>query len=254
MATVLSALLVSGCSQSLFFSERACRAHNVETTTCLASSEAAERLRRKPFELILLDFDLVGAAGLLALHPKDIQGYATTMIGLSWAPDDFRRTFGTEVLYWLEKPLSSDQVGRTLRAAYSHILSQKRIYFRHAVNIKASATFRYQDGARQPASVMIVDISHTGLCFTAEMLPPVHAKACIDFELPGTQQVIHAVGNVIWGDNGKTGMNFRFMQSDDFTKLREWLNAQCPWEPRLVEKAPAYQTIIGGQNPSSLGS
>src|SRR5258708_31374262 len=86
MATVLSALLISNCPQSLFISERSCAAHNVQTATCSVSFDARKILNDKNFELLILDFDLVGSAELLAMQPKDIHGCPSTIICLNHDP------------------------------------------------------------------------------------------------------------------------------------------------------------------------
>src|SRR5579862_6597901 len=143
MATVLSALILSDCSRSLFVDERSCRAHNVQTVSCDNTQQAVETLGRRAFEFLIIDFDLAGAVDVLSLYPKDIQGCPTTILGLKGGPESSTQTYSNQVAYWLEKPLSGDLVGKTLRTAYGVVLSQKRISFRHAVRIKALATFQH---------------------------------------------------------------------------------------------------------------
>src|SRR5215471_8569959 len=118
VATVLSALIVSNCSRSLFIAERACLAHRMETSCSLASRDARPILSQKGLDFLILDFDLDGANDILALQPKDYQGNPTTVIGLSREAKPLGEGQRKQVPHWLLKPLSGEVMGGVLRGAY----------------------------------------------------------------------------------------------------------------------------------------
>jgi hypothetical protein len=237
MATALSALLVSGCYQSLVTGTRACEAHNIHTNICSASVDALETLKQKKFELLILDFDLGGAEGLLASQAKGFQGCPLTVVGLSANTHSIAEGDLNSVPYWVAKPFSEELMARTLRAAYTTILLQRRSSFRHSVTIDASVVWDHNGRQWTLPGTTIVDVSQTGLGIACEIALPQGATASVDFQLPGTDQMIHAIGTVMWSANGMTGLQFTSIPSHQCRILRVWLDAQCPWQTQLAENA-----------------
>src|SRR5215831_13465356 len=237
MATVVSALLVSSCSQSLVTGARACEAHNIQTNTCSASLAALESLKHKQFELLILDFDLGGAEDLLASQGKDIQGCPVTVVGLSGNPSGISQPARNSVPYWLAKPFSEELMGRALRAAYTTILLQRRNSFRHSVSIDASVVWDQQGRRWTLPGTTIVNISQTGLAVSSMIPVPKDTTASVDFRLPGTDYMIQAIATVIWSGNGLCGLRFTSIPSDQCRILSKWLDAQCPPDSQLIETA-----------------
>jgi hypothetical protein len=144
------------------------------------------------------------------------------------------------VHFTVQKPLAGELMVRTLKAAYSMIVHEKRISFRHSVRIKAEASVLERNQRRSLGPAAVLDVSHTGLGLQTGSLVPRDATIFVDFELPEDREPIHTIGKVIWSDGqGHLGIQFRFIAPLEMKNLRSWLGAHCPWdvelEPRSIE-------------------
>src|SRR5262249_29320516 len=158
-----------------------------------------------------LDFDLRGIAELLSSQTLNCLGQARNIIALSAAsaslPDALRR----RARYALDKPFRSGVMADTLQNMYRLIFLEKRAYFRCAVRISVSAAYQ-RNFVRHPLeNAVLHDLSQNGLCLNTDEALPQGAKTFVDFQLPGTQHEIHVIGNVIWSDRGRTGIQFSYV-------------------------------------------
>jgi CheY-like chemotaxis protein len=236
MESALSAFLLSTDPQSLFVAKHTLDQYSVRTTTCRTGSSALEMLKQKRFDLFVLDFDLRGIGELLSSQTLNCLSQARNVIALTAAsaslPDALRR----RARYTLDKPLRSGAMADTLQNMYRLIFLEKRTYFRCAVRISVSAAYQ-RNCVRQPLeNAVLLDLSQSGLCLNTDEVLPQGAKAFVDFQLPGTQDQIHVIGNVMWSDRGRTGIQFSSVLADELDKLRRWLNERCPWTPELPVK------------------
>lgn len=236
METVLSAFLLSTDPQSLSVAKHTFDQYAVRTTACRTCSEALETLKQKRFDLFVLDFDLRGIAELLSSLTLSCLSQTSSIIALAGASSSLSDALCRRARYVLDKPLTVDAMAGALHSMYRLIFLEKRTYFRCAVRVRASAAYQ-QNILRQPLeNAIIQDISLNGLCLNTGEILPQGAKAFVDFQLPGTPDQIHVIGNVIWSDRGRTGIQFSSVPSDEFEKLRRWLNSRCPWTPELPAK------------------
>jgi CheY-like chemotaxis protein len=237
--SVLSAFLLSTDPQSLFVAKYTFDQYAVRTTTCRTYAEAFETLKRKKFDLFVLDFDLRGIAELLSSQALNCLNRTGTLIALTAASSSLSDALRKRARYTLDKPLTVDAMAGTLQSVYRLIFLEKRTYFRCAVRVSASASYQ-RNFRRQPLeSATLQDLSQKGLCLNTGEVLPQGARTFIDFRLPGTEDQIHVIGNVMWSERGRTGVQFSSVPSDELDKLRRWLNTRCPWTPELTSKAIA---------------
>jgi CheY-like chemotaxis protein len=236
METALSAFLLSTDPQSLSVAKHTFDQYAVRTTTCRTYSEAFETLKHKRFDLFVLDFDLRGVAELLSSQTLNCLSQTSSVIALTAASAPLSDSLRKRARYSLNKPLTAEALAGTLQSMYRLMFMEKRAYFRCAVRIPASAAYQ-QNFIRQPLeNAVLQDLSQNGLCLNTGGVLPQGVKTFVDFELPGTADQIHVIGNVIWSDRGRSGIQFSSVPSNEFDKLRCWLNTRCPWTPELMGK------------------
>jgi hypothetical protein len=128
----------------------------------------------------------------------------------------------------LRKPVASELVVRTLRAAKGLMLNEFRRYFRHPVQLPVLIT-RDSCGELQGTSI---NVSHRGI---AVQMPDSNLIAPRDavrsrLTLPGRGTYIETEGKVVWTDaRGRAGINCEGISPSDRQRLEEWLAPHLPW-------------------------
>jgi hypothetical protein len=234
----LSALALSSDPQALFAAKKILLTYGIKTTFCRTSADTIAALKQKRFDLFVLDFDLRGAGELLQSAFAGGYGHARNVVVFASDSILLANALQRQVKHVLHKPIVEDLFSKTLKTVYSHIILEKRAYFRCPVRIGASAAYQ-EKWLKQPLAdrAVLQDISQTGLRLRTNVCLPKDATAFVDFQLPGTADRIHVVGKVMWNDRkGTAGIQYRYVRPEDLWKLRDWLNARCPWTSALVPK------------------
>lgn len=240
MQIPLTALLMSSDAQALGTIERTFEQYGIPAYFCPDSKTAEGSLNRRKFDLLVLDFDQPGAEALVDFHAMDARGIPGVIIALAKDPAILKSMLSRRVHFTLQKPVAGELMVRTLKVAYSMIVTEKRISFRHSVRIKAEASVLERNQRRSLGPTTVCDVSHTGLRLLTASLVPRDATIFVDFELPEDREPIHTIGKVIWSNGqGHLGVQFRFIAPLEMKSLRSWLGAHCPWdvelEPRMMD-------------------
>jgi len=236
MEAVLSAFLLSTDPQAVFVVKQTFDQYAVRTTHCRTCESALEPLKQKKFDLFVLDFDLRGMAELLSSQTLNSLSRTSSIIGLTAAASSLSDALCRRARYVLDKPLTVEALAGALQSMYRLIFLEKRAYFRCAVRVTASAAYQ-RNFIRLPLeNAALYDISQNGLCLNTNEVLPQGVKTFVDFQLPGTEDQIHVIGNVVWSDGGRTGIQFSSIPVQELAKLQRWLNARCPWTPELPGK------------------
>jgi hypothetical protein len=244
MENAISAFVLSGDPQSLSVAKSILHSYPVRPTLCRTSADALTALKQKRFDLFIMDFDLRGATGLLHSALGASYGHARNLIVLAGDPEVLAGALQNKVKYALHKPVAVDMLSRTLQIIYSHIILEKRAYFRCPVRIEATAAYQETWLRRVLTEAVIQDLSQAGLRLKANIGLPKDTTAFIDFQLPGTEDRIHVVGKAVWSDQkGTTGIQFSHISANDLRKLRDWLNARCPWTSKLLPRLQASPDV-----------
>jgi hypothetical protein len=244
MENAISAFVLSGDPQSLSVARNLLDHYPVRSTLCRTNGDAVTALKQKRFDLFILDFDLRGATALLPSAFGASYGHGRNLIVLAGDPGLLAGALQNKVKYALHKPVAVDMLSKTLQIIYSHIILEKRAYFRCPVRIDASAAYQQAWMRRALTDAVLQDISQTGLRLKANACLAKGTTAFIDFELPGTEDRIHVVGKAIWNDDNKiTGLQFSYISANDLQRLRDWLNKRCPWASKLVPRPKAAPDV-----------
>lgn len=238
MQTSMKALLLSDDPQALTVIDRVLEDFGISTYVYLGGAPIESSAGQRKFDMLLLDFDQPGAMALLDFHSREVWRNPSVVIGMSEQADVLTRVLSKRVHFILQKPFTEDLLERTIRASYSMIASEKRVAYRHAVQISADATF-LDDGAGRPLeNPFIGDLSYTGVLLSSPTPKQPGDILSVDFFLPETRDRITTVGKVAWSDaTGRAGVEFCYVPPEEQATLRHWLKANCPWDQELERRA-----------------
>jgi len=238
MQAPLSALLLCNDDQSLSVIDRTFEEYSVSTYFCASGESAQASADNRKFDLLMLDFDEPEAHKLVDFRAVDLWGYPSVVIAIASDPASMKRALSKRVHFTLQKPFTTELLSRTLKAGYGLIVNEKRTAFRHAVHFPAIASFLENNVKNPLANVSVKDISVTGICLEADPVVSKDSTIFIDFELPDSHAPVSAIGKVMWSDNqGRIGVQFRFIPPLEQEQLRAWLSNHCPWDVELQPKS-----------------
>lgn len=240
------ALLVSADPGSIAVVQKVLEEHGVNVKV-VGSAQAAEPLINTiKFDLGIFDHDLPEALSLalrrgVSANPK--------MIFALLRNTQIKDIRGKRIHFLVQKPFTADLFARGLRAAYGTMIRERRIAFRHSVQIKPALSVLVQEQGNQDLkSPLILDISQTGLCVQTQEILPQGATLQIDFHLPDSKDLIHTTGSVMWTRaSGRTGIRFSRLAGADQKQLNAWLDSKLPYEietiPKAILHAPRHERV-----------
>jgi PilZ domain len=192
----------------------------ISTEVCIDVNMAFRLLDRKKFEAVIVDFGL-GQADQMLDRVRLSQSNRTAV---TFAITDPMKpaTFDTQPNFVMEKPLSANLVGRTLKAAFGLIMRERRRYFRCPVAIPAIIQSNGKD-----CSCQLVNISEGGMALTGS--PPLKpgTRLRILFTLPGQSTRFVVESEVCWNDEkGRAGLRCLIFLPGQASILQDWLTAK----------------------------
>ena len=237
----LQALVFCNDAQSLCTIDRVFGENDVVSDVCLTSATALKALKHKRFDLLVLDFDDPGALAVLDTPAGSGLSFPNIVVTFARSFETLKRAQQKRVHFVLQTPFTSALMARTVRAAYTLLIKERRTAFRHQVKMKASAHILEDGNKRELNSPMLLDLSHTGLCLKVNGVVAKDATITVAFQLPETQDTIHATGKVMWSNaTGHVGVLFQFVPPQEMRKLRDWLNDKCSWSMEMVPPVSPY--------------
>jgi CheY-like chemotaxis protein len=235
----LNALLMCREQYSLQMLAAALDALDIEQDVCLAAPAAIEKLATNSYSAMVLDFDLSASAQvarLARMAPPQRRPVVFAMIGASTGISSALQAGANFVLY---KPLTHDQIMRSLRAGRGFMRPERRSVARQKLESLVYLQFGI---AALPA--IVLNVTEKGLALqAAEPLPPSEAIP-FRFALPGTPHMVDGSGEVIWADdNGRVGMLFSELTADSRKHLKQWLAKHTPKKSsgKSASRTPARQ-------------
>lgn len=231
-----SALLVSADPGALAIVQKVLEEYGVNVKAVTTAQAAEHLINTTKYDLGIFDHDLPEALNLslrrgISANPKVIFALMrSTMV------NDVR---GKRVHFVVQKPFTTDLFARSLRAAYGTMIRERRVAFRHPVQIKPVLSVLTQEqGNQNLQSPLILDVSQTGLCIQTQEILSQGASLQVDFYLPDSKELIHTAGSVMWTRaSGRTGIRFTYISSDEQKHLIAWLDSKLPYEMEAIPRA-----------------
>jgi PilZ domain len=198
---------------------------SVATDICFTASKAAERLTRRPAELLIVDWE-EGAAELLRQIEESAEPRKPTVVAVSPFGDLIPGVYAL-----IQKPVTGESCAPSLRLAYNRILREHRRHARYPLMLPLTAT----DQNHRLIAVTVANIGDGGVGLVAEDILSIGDVLSFRLLLPGTSQSIRAEARVQWTQKGRAGCEFVSIPPVELIVLHDWLKAQCKIRRPLVE-------------------
>jgi CheY-like chemotaxis protein len=231
----ISVLVV--CShEALFAVEQVFSTCAAEVDVCLRVGQALQMMRDRTFDLLLVDMDLPRATKIVEARPKDHRGYCSVLVAITHHPQS---VIPDAQLMILQKPFTAAAFQKVIDTAYSLIIREKRLTFRSAVRISATAAILERGERRYLREPVIQDLIRAGLCLKtqkSQQAPVPGVRVLVEFQLPDSMGIIRATGKVAWSDqHGQLGIEFLYIAPAEFKELRDWLSTKFR-DARVVQR------------------
>lgn len=227
LKNVFSALLLSHDKSSLAVARKVLEQYGIDATTVPSSADLDEHIRRRRYDLAVIDSDFPGAAAVGCLDVASRwNGISVVLRGNNGV-----QVRGRRIHLLVPKPFSPEVLSRGIKAAYTTMAKKRLATYRHPVTLKLLFGRLLQNGLQRPVErATVVNLSHTGLCLSTPDVLPAGALVIGNLPLPGSDQSVNIAGTVIWSDTtGKTGLKFQRLSSFEQKKLHQHLDPQLPW-------------------------
>ena len=198
----------------------------VSVEVCVDISAAADRLSRHKFEGVVIDLALGDQGlvnqGLVCLeHVRASASNRTAVIfTLTSSSQENAHALKAGSSFVLQRPLTSESIGHTLKVAYGSIMRERRRYFRYPVVVPVVLN-------RKMAPAVFgqtVNISECGMALTTLTPLAPGSEATAQFTLPDPLLRITAESKVCWNnEKGEVGLSFHFLPFDCASQLQSWV-------------------------------
>ena len=194
---------------------------NFGAEICLQARSVCDLVQHKRFDLIVLDYAEADSRALLRHLRQPSLATRSQILAIVCDAGQGREAFEQEANMTLQRPIRADSVARCIRSLYGTILQERRVSFRHGLQIALTITVDGRDS--MPATLQ--NISEGGMQLKCRNRIQPGAKISCAAPLP--PGVIQTEGTVVWvGQDNRLGIQFSSIGGTDFSKLRGWLNTK----------------------------
>jgi CheY-like chemotaxis protein len=192
----------------------------IQVEMCPDAVRAAVRLAQDRFDLLIVDCKSKADVVSILRECRSSRANESTLAIVVAEQEDIRDMFSLGVNFVLYRPLASDRVMSSLRAAQAVLHRDKRGKARAPVH--THATIDYAGGEQERAT--LVDLSEDGMAVNfGKRLPPA-SKVYFQFQLPGQTARVRLSGQVVWQDwNGRAGVQYVDVPQTSRRILHDWL-------------------------------
>jgi CheY-like chemotaxis protein len=186
---------------------------------CARAAQASDCLRRRHFDVAILDSDAPGAGDVIGQLRTAPSSRAAPLFLIGPASGSAASLAG-QAEFVLARPLTLEETWRTLRGARQQMESAMLGYFRVRTDI--SVLLLRSDGSTVEGRVN--DVAQGGLGLQAPTALCREEIFNVRLELPGCRQVIEGPVEVVWADpKGKAGLRFLNLEEKYRSALEAWI-------------------------------
>jgi CheY-like chemotaxis protein len=195
----------------------------IEYKVSASVPETLEILATEHHSALIVDFDVPDAACVAQMARSLPEKRRPVLFGMIGAATSVGSAFQAGANFVLYKALDPQQVLHSFRAARGFMHGDRRSATR-----EKSETLAYLQFPTGILPALVMDVTEQGLSLqAAEGLTPLRGIP-LRFMLPGTAEVIHAIGDFIWTDgNGRAGLFFSKIAPACQRALQEWLKKRA---------------------------
>ena len=191
---------------------------------CHRAEQASACLRRRHFDVGILDCDTSGAGHVIGQLRTAASSRSAPLFLVGPADCSVETPFGTQADHLLSRPLSLEQAWRALRSARPQMESTMFRYFR--VGLEAEAVLLRSDGRTEHALTRNVAAGGVGLLHVPLPLQRGETLA-LRLELPRCREVIEAQAEVVWSNaKGDAGLRFIGLAAQCRSLLEAWIGRE----------------------------
>lgn len=181
------------------------------------SRQAAELIEREKFDGVFLDLVMPEMGGLeLARHIRRSRSNANVpLVALTASPEPtvMQDSFQAGFNFFLQKPVTVQQLRKLLTAARGLMLAERRRYQRAPVAFLVRCRWDSQQLTGQS-----VNVSASGMLLELPELPPRDAEVLLEFSLPGAGERLEVPGTVV-RQHSASSVGIQFATTDDTRRL-----------------------------------
>ncbi len=195
----------------------------VEASVCPDTEEAREWLQRTKFDSVVVDCVEFEGTGMRLLQEVRHAAPNAKAIVVAIVDEEVSRQARGELgaHFVLERPIQPDLLARSLRAAQSLMLQERRRYFRHKVDLTASLIRENQE-----VRVTMTNLSAGGMSFSSGKPLAVGWSGQVEFLLPESRTRMEFRGEIVWLDGQqKGGIKFTRLPPRQQQLLEDWLES-----------------------------
>jgi hypothetical protein len=186
---------------------------------CHRAAQASECLRRRHFDVAVLDCDAPGVEEVIAQLRTAASSRSAPLFLIGPAESSAEAPFAGQADHVLSRPLSLEQTWRALRHAHQRMELTMFRYYR--VRIDAAAFLQCSGG--KTAEARTRDVAHSGVGLQASIALRRGDKLGVRLDLPGCR-VIEAQAEVVWkNEKGKAGLRFLALADECRSALEAWI-------------------------------
>ncbi|MGH9501708.1 MAG: PilZ domain-containing protein [Terriglobales bacterium] len=198
---------------------------SIDVEVCRGVNSGHEIVRTEKFDAVIVDCDdLKGALSVLQdLRKNDSNKNSVTFAILNGSTST-QQAFQMGANFVLQKPISALNARRCFSAAVNFMTRERRRYFRHPVEIPATASY----GEGQTLKVTVTNISEGGMAIFFRGPLSKRGISTVSFKLPGTVAAIEPKVQIAWiDDSGRAGLRLINLSNELRSQIDGWLEQQC---------------------------
>lgn len=187
---------------------------------CERAGQASECLRRRHFDVAVLDSEAPGAEAVIGQLRTAPSSRSAPLFLIGPADRSSPTSFAGQADYLLSRPLALEQTWRALRGARQQMESTMLRYYR--VRIDAAALLLRSDGSTIAGRTCDVGQGGAGLQTPITLCRGEILNLWLD--LPGCREAVKAQAEVVWSNpKGKAGLRFLLLQDQCRSALEAWI-------------------------------
>jgi CheY-like chemotaxis protein len=228
---ILDSLLLTRDQQAISVLRPALEKLCIDVEVCRGVRSGSEILQTEKFDAIIIDCDdLEGGLEVLEGVRKSPSNKNSVTFALVNGATTTNRAFEVGAKFVLQKPVSALNAMRCFSAALGFMMTERRRYFRHPVEMGVVLVF----GQGQEFKATATNISDGGIAIRYRGSVPKGGISRVCFTVPDSDICMEPRGEFAWiDDSGRAGIRFVDLPKSSQAKLDLWLTEQlakidCP--------------------------
>lgn len=220
-ARALGALLVSSDTATVEQIPGLLSQFAADTTVADNFQTALRLLNTRKFEAVFVDLTL-GASGVAVLDSVRLSPSNRTAVvfAISSGTQEAKMGFDAGANFVIERPVNAESMARTLKAAFSMIVTERRRYFRCPIQIPV---FLRPRGGSEIAC-RVINISEGGMALAGVPKLKPGDKVIARFDLPEEEPEFVFDSEICWYDSqNRAGLQFVSPPQQTSLRLKAWL-------------------------------